>query len=100
MTIWFSGSTGSAADVRGALAGVSGRIAALDHVVVRRLEGEPVAGAVHRGLVIAEGVAHTPAVEADAKQWAVVDGADPLGRFAVAAALYARGRSTDPGGRA
>ncbi len=35
------------------------------------------------------------AVEADAKQWASVDGRDPLGRFAVAAALHARGRSTE-----
>jgi eukaryotic-like serine/threonine-protein kinase len=35
------------------------------------------------------------AVEKDARQWAAVDGRDPLGRFAVAAALYARGRSVE-----
>ncbi len=35
------------------------------------------------------------AVEADAKQWAAIDGKDPLGRFAVAAALLARGRSIE-----
>ena len=40
------------------------------------------------------------AVEADAKQWAAVDGRDPLGRFAVAAALYARGRSVESVGEA
>jgi eukaryotic-like serine/threonine-protein kinase len=34
------------------------------------------------------------AVEADARQWATAEGKDPLGRFALAAALFARGRSS------
>ena len=35
------------------------------------------------------------AVEADAKQWTTVDGKDPLGRFAFAGALVARGKSRE-----
>jgi eukaryotic-like serine/threonine-protein kinase len=34
-------------------------------------------------------------VETDATTWAAVDGKDPLGRLAVASALYARGRSIE-----
>ncbi len=42
-----------------------------------------------------EGEGRCEAVEVDAKQWTAVDGRDPLGRFAVAAALHARGRSVE-----
>jgi serine/threonine-protein kinase len=34
-------------------------------------------------------------VERDARQWTAIDGTDPLGRYAVAGALHARGRSLE-----